>query len=59
MVYNYIGVILIIIAWFFRFRIKGDLSSNPDEELNEAENIGIDTDTVSSEPNKKESINES
>ena len=59
MVYNYIGVILIIIAGFFRFRIKGDLSSNPDEELNEAENIGIDTDTVSSEPNKKESINES
>lgn len=58
MAYNYVGVILIIIAGIFRFKIKGDLSSNPNEELNEAENIGIDSDTVSSEQYKKESINE-
>ena len=58
MAYNYVGVILIIIAGIFRFRIKGDLSSNPNEELNEAENIGIDSETVSSEQYKKESINE-
>ena len=58
MAYNYVGVILIIIAGIFRFRIKGDLSSNPNEELNEAENIGIDSETVSSEQSKKESINE-
>ena len=58
MAYNYVGVILIIIAGIFRFRIKGDLSSNPNEELNEAENIGIDSETVSSEQYKNESINE-
>ena len=57
MAYNYVGVIFILIAGIFRFRIKGDLSGNPEEELNEAENIGIDTETISSEQDKKESIN--
>ena len=44
MAYNYIGVIFIIIAGIFRFKIKGDLSTNLDEEINDAKNIGIEND---------------
>ena len=58
MIYNYVGVILIIIAGIFRFKIKGDLSSNPDEEIIDAENIGIDGETNSSEKGNNQSINE-
>ena len=39
--YNFVGVIFIIIAGIFRFRIKGDLSTNAEEEIKDTENIGI------------------
>ena len=42
MAYNFVGLIFIIIAGVFRFKIKGDLSSNPDEEIKKAENLGIE-----------------
>ena len=46
MAYNYVGVILIIIAGVFRFRIKGDLTNNPEEEIDKIENIGIRSNTL-------------
>ena len=43
MAYNFAGVLFIIIAGIFRFRIKGDLSNTGDiEEIEEAKSIGID-----------------
>ena len=43
MAYNFAGVLFIIIAGIFRFRIKGDLSNTGDiEKIEEAESIGID-----------------
>ena len=47
MAYNYVGVILIIIAGCFRFKIKGDLSSNPEEEIENIEGIDISSSTTS------------
>ena len=32
MVYNFIGLIYVIIAGIFRYRIKGDLSKNEEEK---------------------------
>ena len=57
MAYNYIGVIFIIIAGIFRFKIKGDLSTNLDEEINDAKNIGIENDFYCIN-NEEEEIND-
>jgi hypothetical protein len=49
MALNFAGVIFIIIACIYRFKIKGDLSTNPDEEITEAENIGVETESSKAE----------
>ena len=56
MAYNFVGVIIIIIAGIFRFRIKGDLSGETEEELQQGENIGIDRFTVDSQSSREGSI---
>ena len=53
MAYNFVGVIFIIIAGVFRFKIKGDLSATPDEEINEVDALGIDRETVSDQEKKE------
>jgi MFS family permease len=57
MAYNYVGVILIIIAGVFRFKIKGDLTSNPEEEIDKIENIGIRSNTLP-DPEAKDTVSE-
>ena len=47
MAYNFVGVIFIIIAGIFRFRIKGDLSSTTNiEDLEDTDIIGVDRATT-------------
>ena len=57
MAYNYVGVILIIIAGVFRFRIKGDLTSNPEEEIEKIENIGVRSNSIT-DPETKDMVSE-
>ena len=38
MCYNFVGLIYVIIAGIFRFRIKGDLSENEEEKKRIIEN---------------------
>ena len=49
MAYNFVGVILILIAGVFRYKIKRDLSGDTEEELQQGENIGIDRFSVDSQ----------
>ena len=46
---NFAGVIFIIIACIYRFKIKGDLSTNPEEEITDTENIGVETESSKAE----------
>jgi MFS family permease len=52
MALNFAGVIFIAIACIYRFKIKGDLSTNPEEEIRDTENIGVDTQSSKPEENE-------
>ena len=43
--YNFVGLILVIIGGIFRFRIKGDLSENKNEEIKESNNENTKSET--------------
>ena len=51
--YNFIGLIFVIIAGIFRFRIKGDLSETKNEELKESNDENTNTENKEEE-NKDE-----
>ena len=53
MAYNFIGVVFIGIAWCFRMKIKGDLDTDPQEEIQDSQNIGIDSETEKKEEENK------
>ena len=53
MAYNFIGVVFIGIACCFRMKIKGDLDTEPEEEMQDSENIGIDSETEKKEEENK------
>ena len=53
MAYNFIGVVFIGIACCFRMKIKGDLDTEPEEEMQDSENIGIDSETEKKEEQNK------
>ena len=53
MAYNFVGVVLILIAGVFRYKIKRDLSGDTEEELQQGENIGIDRFSVDSQSSRE------
>ena len=52
MAFNFIGVIFIGVACYFRFKINGDLDTDPEEEMEDTENIGVDTESGKVEENQ-------
>ena len=54
MAYNFIGIVFIGVACYFRMKIKGDLDTDPEVEMQDSENIGIDTETEKKEEEEEE-----
>ena len=54
MLYNFFGLLLVILAGIVRFRIKGDLGVEPKEEITEETKEGSKEDTEENQQEKKE-----